>query len=202
MGKFIVCIPAMDTVPTEFAQSMTGLSLPNGTGVVWAVGSLVHDARNHLAREAIRCGAEYALWLDSDMVFTQDFLQRMEASLEESGADMISAMCVMRKEPHAYCQYEELDPPDEGSDKWHTKPLAEPPEGIREIAGCGFAGLLMKTSVLEDVIGMWGDPFDLIPGLGEDLSFCVRARMLGKKIVCDGRIRMGHLGTQLYGDVM
>ena len=38
----------------------------------------------------------------------------------------------------------------------------------------------------------------LLLGFGEDLSFCIRAQELGRKIYCDSRIKMGHVGLRVF----
>lgn len=196
--KLMILIPAMDTMPTLTAQSLYGLDRPENTPAVFTVGTLVYDARNKLAKTAVEAGADLALWIDSDMSFESDLYRKMKAAMDESGADMVSAMCWRRKPPFELVQYDVLVPgEEEGS--WQVRALSEPPEGIAELDGCGFGGVLMKVSVLEDVMQIWDKPFEPTDGLGEDLTFCNRAKMLGKKIVCDGKIRMGHIGMAVYG---
>ena len=175
-----------------------GLDRPPSAPTVFTCGSLVYDARNSLADTAIESGAEYALWIDSDMAFEPDFYRLLKRAMDESGADIVSAMCWRRKAPHELVQFEVLEP-DEETGAWRVRALSDPPEGVLEIDGCGFGGVLMKVSALEDVKKVWQLPFDPARGLGEDLSFCYRAKLLGKKIVCDGRIRMGHIGQAVYG---
>ena len=58
--------------------------------------------------------------------------------------------------------------------------------------GCGLAGVLMKTDVLAEIVNKGVMPFSPIYGLGEDLSFCVRARNCGYKIWCDPKLQIGH----------
>ena len=197
--KIMICIPSMDTVPTLFCQSLVGLEKPGNTPVVFSVGSLVYEARNKLAEAAMNAGAEKVLFIDSDMAFEPDFLKRMEAAMDESGADMVSAMCWRRKQPYECVQYETLRPDPEIEGNWLVKPLGDIPDGIQEIEGCGFGGVLIKTELIDAVTRVWGRPFDPTDGLGEDLTFCNRAKILGAKIVCDGRIRMGHIGLALFG---
>ena len=68
------------------------------------------------------------------------------------------------------------------------------PDDLFEIGGCGFGGVLMKTDVLMDVMGKFKRIFDPLDGLGEDLSFCWRARQCGYKLYCDASLEMGHVG--------
>ena len=200
MEKLMIAMPSMETMPVVTCQSLVGLAMPGDTNVVFSIGSLVHDARNKLANAALENGAKYVLWLDSDMVWNPDLLAKLEAAMEESGADIVSAMCRMRKAPYSLVQYKTLEEKADGSG-WVLEPLETEPEGIQEIDACGFGGVLMKTDILAAVKEIYGNPFDMPEGLGEDLAFCYRARMLGAKIVCDGRIRMGHVGTTIIGDL-
>lgn len=202
MEKLMIAMPSLEMMPVMTCQSLVGLIKPPGTSVVFSMGSIVHAARNDLTDTALEHGAKYVLWLDSDMVWNPDLLMKLEAAMTESGADIVSAMCWRRKPPIELVQYSVLEPDDEHDGMWRIAALDKPPEGIEPISACGFGGVLMNTDILEAVKGVWGKPFDYMQGLGEDLSFCYRARMLGAKIVCDGRVRMGHLGTKIYGDLI
>lgn len=201
MEKLMIAMPCLEQMPVMTCQSLIGLAKPADTSVVFTMGSIVHAARNDLADAALEQGAKYVLWLDSDMVWNRDLLMKLEAAMAESKADIVSAMCWRRKPPIELVQYRVLEPDDEQDGLWRIAALDKPPDGIEEIAACGFGGVLMTTDILAAVKQMWGKPFDYVPGLGEDLSFCYKARMLGAKIVCDGRIRMGHIGTRIYGDL-
>jgi GT2 family glycosyltransferase len=68
----------------------------------------------------------------------------------------------------------------------------EIPDEIFEVAGCGFGCVLMKRNVLWNVLCQHGYMFSPINTVGEDLSFCWRARQCGYKIYCDPTIALGH----------
>ena len=196
--KLIILIPAMDMMPVLTCQSLIGLEKPETAKAVFTIGTLVYDARNSLADVAMEAGADLALWVDSDMAFEPDLYRKLKAAMDESGADMVSAMCWRRKPPIELVQFEVLQR-DEEKNAWNVRALSKPPEGIQEIDACGFGGVLMKVDLLRDMKQVFGQPFQPTDGLGEDLAFCVRAKMLGAKIVCDGRALMGHIGTAVYG---
>ena len=67
----------MDTVQTEFAQSLMRMKLVGDVQHAFLSCSLIYKSRNDLADMAIQAGADYVLWLDSDMVFEPDTLERM-----------------------------------------------------------------------------------------------------------------------------
>ena len=72
-----------------------------------------------------------------------------------------------------------------------------PQDQLFPVAGCGFGGVLMKTEALVD---LEEPPFLPFLHLGEDLSFCVRMGEKGRKIGCDSRIKMGHMGTIVFSE--
>ena len=59
---------------------------------------------------------------------------------------------------------------------------------------------MMNTSLLKEVEAKYGLPFAPMIGFGEDLSFCLRVKDLGKKIWCDSRVKVGHIGYKTYGE--
>ena len=51
------------------------------------------------------------------------------------------------------------------------------------------------------MVDKYHELFAPLPGYGEDLSFCVRARACGYEIHCDPRLQLGHkAGTIVTGD--
>ena len=185
----------MDTIPALFGQSLALLQRAGDTQIGWEVGSLVYNARNNLARQAIKAEADWVLWLDSDMVFAPDTLQRMLKVCTENDIDFLTAVCFRRKPPYTPCLFDRLDllPDDKGAS--YTA-LLSVPEGRFQVGGCGFAGVLMSLDVLLSVQSKFnGRMFDPLSGMGEDVSFCWRARQCGYEIWCDSSIEFGHVGN-------
>ena len=75
--RTLIAVPCMDMVSARFAQSLATLKKVGECTVSFLIGSLVYDSRNRLTAYAVAMEADYILWLDSDMVFAPDFLQRM-----------------------------------------------------------------------------------------------------------------------------
>ena len=173
--KTLIAVPAMDQVPAQFCASLAMLKRTGDSVVGFEISSLVYTARNNLAAKAIQLGADFVLWLDSDMVFAPDILERLFADYQAGKGDIISGLYFRRAEGPFTAAPESI------------------PDDVFEIAGCGFGCVLMPADVLMDVIGKYGNPFDPINGMGEDLSFCWRARQCGHKIVCDPAISLGHV---------
>lgn len=193
--KVFIAIPSMDTLPALFCQSLALLKRAGDTQVGFEVGSLVYNARNSLARQAIKAEADYVLWLDSDMVFSPDLLLRMMKVVEDNDLDFLTALCFRRKPPYTPCLFDKLEVRQDGKGANYTA-LMSVPDGLFEVGGCGFAGVLMSTEILMSVAAKFeGRMFDPMPGFGEDVAFCWRARQCGYRLFCDSSIEMGHVGS-------
>ena len=187
--NILIAVPSMDSVPAVFAQSLSMLEKVGNCAVAFQVGSLVYTARNDLASQAIKMGADYVFWLDSDMMFESDTLKRMLKTMDDNNLDILSGVYYRRVEPYTPVLFDKLEISEEGCTHSDMK---EVPEGLFEIEGCGFGCVLMKTSVIFDVIAAYKDAFSPINAVGEDLSFCWRARQQGYKIWADSSIALGH----------
>lgn len=193
MSKVFIAVPSMETLPALFCQSLALLQRAGDTMIGFEVGSLVYNARNNLARQAIMAEADWVLWLDSDMVFKPDLLQRMLKVCTENKIDFLTALCFRRKPPYTPCLFDRLEKVEKGAS--YTAILSVP-DGIFEVGGCGFAGVLLSTDVLLGVAAKFnGRMFDPIDGFGEDVAFCWRARQCGYQIYCDSSIELGHVGS-------
>ena len=191
--KIFVAVPCMDQVPARFAQSLAMLRTNCQTVVGFQIGSLVWDSRTKLAQRAIQAEADYVLWLDSDMEFPPDLLERLMATLEnKEEADIVTGLYFRRVEPYSPVLFEKIRLAGIGAN-W--KEFSElPKEDVFEVEGCGFGAVLMPTDIIMAVAAKNGDPFWPIAHLGEDLAFCIRARELGYRIFCDQTIPIGHVG--------
>lgn len=187
--KVLIAVPCMDQVPAQFAQCLATLGKVDKTIVAFQIGSLVYTSRNDLVQIAIKQGCDYIFWLDSDMMFPPNVLTRMFEDLKHG--DIVSGLYFRRVAPFTPVIYDKLDIDDTGCHYTEPKDI---PDGIFEVAGCGFGCVLLPTDIMLDVLEKYGSPFTPINGIGEDLSFCWRARQLGFKIVCDPDIPLGHVG--------
>ena len=190
--KVFIAVPSMDTLPALFCQSLALLQRAGDTQIGFEVGSLVYNARNNLARQAIKAEADWVLWLDSDMVFAPDTLIRMLDVCQKNKIDFLTAICFRRKPPYTPCLFDRLDKVEKGAS--YTA-LMSVPDGRFKVGGCGFAGVLLSTDVIMSVAAKFnGRMFDPLDGFGEDLSFCWRARQCGYDIWADSEIEFGHVG--------
>lgn len=185
--KVLIAIPCMDMVSARFAQSLATLKKVGQCTVSFLMGSLIYDSRNKLAGYAVQMEADYMLWLDSDMVFPPDTLERMMKTIEENDIDILCGLYFRRTHPFTPVLFNKLE---RDGETLVFEDVKEIPDDLFEVAGCGFGCVLMKTDVLFDIGINWFTPYI---DAGEDCAFCMRAREKGYKIYCDPSISLGHM---------
>ena len=196
--KTMIAIPCMDTVQTEFAQSLMRMKLVGDVQHAFLSCSLIYKSRNDLADMAVQANADYILWLDSDVVFPSTLMVDLMADME--GRDMVTGIYHMRRPPFKPVIWTKLRqgivPADNENEDWDDYPK----DGIFEIDGCGFGCVMMRAGMLQPIVDRYHDLFSPLPGYGEDLSFCVRAKSCGFKIHADPKLQIGHKGSLIISD--
>lgn len=189
--KILIAIPSMDYVASGFAGSLATLAKVGECKISFICSSLIYDARNKLAAQAIESEVDYILWLDSDMTFKPDTLIRLLKDIEDNNLDIVSALYFRRSHPYSPVAFSKFDFVDnEAVFENYTGELS----GLHKVEGVGFGCLLMDAQVVFDVFGKYGDCFSPIAKVGEDLSFLWKARQLGYETYLDCDIKCGHVG--------
>ena len=188
--KTIIAIPCMDSVQTEFAQSLCRLQTVGSITHKFHSCSLVYNARNELGKVAVEEGSDFVLWLDSDVIFPSSLLVDMIADMP--GKDILTGVYHMRRPPYMPVIWKTLRQGLTAEESVSEIYTDYPKDGLFEVEACGFGCVLMRTEVLESVLTKYHELFQPLPGYGEDLSFCIRARGCGYKIHCDPGIQVGH----------
>lgn len=187
----------MDQVAAPFAQSLATLDKGSDPVLIsMIIGSLIYESRNNFAKQAIQLKADAVLWLDSDMIFAPDTLQRMIGRLNE-GHDIVTGLYFRRRSPFTPVLFSKL-----GEDGSHEDLIDYPADSLFEVEGCGFGCIMTRTTVLVDMLMNYQTWFEPRLGLGEDLAFCTRARSLGYKIMCDSSIKCGHVGQVIVDEAV
>lgn len=191
--KTLIAVPCMDYLEADFVSSLLDLRKVGECDTVLLKSSLVYDARNQAAEKAIAEGYDYVLWIDSDMTFDPDLMERMFESIGDK--NYLTALCFSRRPPFKPCIYKEITVKHEGvgllptAENWYDYPR----DTLTEIAASGFACVLQKVEMLDVMLTTYGVPFFPIAGLGEDLSFCYRAAQIDYKMYADTSIKVGHI---------
>ena len=197
--KTVIAVPCMDMVHTAFFTSYNRMERIGETMLMTAQSSLIYDARNRLARAALETDADRVLWMDSDTVIPPDMMERLSADLDE-GRDYVSALMFRRNIPtnpilYSKVEYETKD----GQTSLDVAMVRDwPDDRLFEVGGTGFGVVMMTAELLRRVSEAAVLPFSPLPGLGEDIAFCWRARQLGYTLWCDPRVQPGHIGVFTY----
>lgn len=202
MNKTLIAVPCMDMMHTGFVRAFTSLAKPENAAVAFIPGTLIYEARNTIAQNAVREGFEQVLWLDSDMDIPPDTMVRLAADMD-TGKDFVTAMYYRRKPPTNPVVFDKVEwkVHDSGVvETGATSYLHYPPGQVFEIAGAGFGCCMTSGNLLKATVERYGSPFTPLMGMGEDLAFCWRAGQMGFKMYCDSRIICGHIGQYTYSE--
>lgn len=189
--KLLIAIPTTDEMPFQFVESLTKLIRRlDADGVDYDVafqsGTLVYVGRDKLAKKAIDGGYTHMLWLDSDMVFTDDIFE----TLRDTNKDFVTGIAHSRREPYSSCIFSEIYP---CFIKWKT----DYPSETFKIAACGFACVLISVEIIKAVWDKHSTAFFPDMRLGEDVAFCKKATELGYEIWAEPSVRLGHVGQHV-----
>ena len=190
--KLLIAIPCYDTLRAEFAKSLIALMAKlTKDGMAYEVlivsGTVVHMARDNLAKHAVNNGFTHVLWLDSDMVFGETILDDLTISGRTD--QILCARFVSRHNPYLPTIFTSVDPVTRVDED-------KIPDDTFRISHCGFACVLTPAKVLEDVMNNYrGQCFLPTDKASEDIAFCTRAGGLGYQIWCEPTARVGHVGA-------
>lgn len=151
----------------------------------------VSHARNAAASDAIEKGADWVFFVDSDMDFPTNTLERLKAL----DADIACTDMWSRNWPsfRTVLQYDKKV-------RWPNKKQLVPVDGgekvtgVRDVDCCGMACTLVRTSLFRKFAKAKLMPF-VLGQHGEDAAFCMVAKQKFKaKIRCDFDLVSGHWG--------
>lgn len=160
--------------------------------------------------------AEWLFWVDSDMGFAPDTVERLLAVADQSDRPIVGALCFALKEttPDGMGGYRTEPRPTifdwvtdaDGKTGFQGRAWF-PVNEVVQCAGTGSACILIHRSVLEKMHAEHGPTwYDRIKNpstgdlIGEDLSFCVRAGGLGFPIHVHTGVRTTHQKTLWLGE--
>ena len=196
-----ICIPNTGTILTLTVASMLNLQMPENCEIAYNMiaNCLVHEARDSQAIHSIENDVDYLFFLDSDMMPAPSTL----VQLMSHDKDIVSAMCFKRNPPFQPCFYTKASI-KKGEDgkiipimESALAPETWDNEGLVNVEAVGMACCLIKVDVFKKLEG--GNWFFPLPRIGEDLTFCMKARQAGFKIYVDLGLNCHHLGYVPFG---
>jgi len=171
-------------------------------------------ARNRVVRHFLDDRKADWLWcIDTDMGFAPDTVERLLAAADPVSRPVVGALCFAQREVA-----------DDGLGGWRTMPVPTiyawhqdgevsgfevradyPADELVACDGTGAACILIHRGVLERMHARYGPAwYDRIPArdgsVGEDLSFCMRARELAIPIHVHTGVKTSHLKPAWLGE--
>ncbi|PPJ17331.1 hypothetical protein C5E44_15795 [Nocardia nova] len=204
-SRCVVLVPIHGSIAPDFARNLARLE-HRGYEVRTATGfAAIDQGRSQMATDALRDGFEGLMWIDSDIAFDVDSVDR----LREHDLPIVCGIYAKKGVRGLAC---------------HVLPgtrsiLFGEGGGLLEIKYAATGFLFTHRDVYETVAEHEQLPvcnlrFDrptvpyflpmLVPDgehtwyLGEDYAFCERARRSGYSIMADSSFRLGHVGTYSY----
>ena len=193
----------MDMVHTDFFESFVNLKKTPETSWTMVRATLVNDARNIIAGNAIKAGFDRVMWFDSDMKFEPDTMLKLLKDMDDYNLDLVTGLYFTRRQPIIKpVVYKSLwwERKEDGELDAGAENLYDYPDGLTEIAGCGFGCVVTSVDLLKRVGDAFGAPFNPLESIGEDLSFCWRVIQIGGKMYLDPRVKCGHVGVYTYNE--
>ena len=201
--KNLVAIPAYESMPVGFVHSLINIKLPEGTTVSIIENTLIYNARNLIAQKAVENGFDLVLWLDADMIIPKDAFVQLAADMKEYNADIVTGLYFRRKPPtnpvisnDFYWQVKEDGNVETGA----TSYVDYPRNAVFPVNGMGFGCCMTSGKLLKAMVDAYGSPFTPLMGIGEDYAFCYRAEKAGFKLLCDSRVKCGHIGNVVFDE--
>jgi glycosyltransferase involved in cell wall biosynthesis len=162
-----------------------------------SMGTLIFDQRNNMVESALEEGADYVLFIDADMRFPKDTLERLIVH----GKGIIGVNATTRSAPvKATAKTLEID--EDGTCNW-KQISSKNKTGIQKADGIGCGVMLISKETLNAIPKPWFF-FELLPEnklLGEDIYFCIKAKDVGIDTFIDHDLsqEIGHVGNYTYG---
>jgi hypothetical protein len=206
-GQCIVLVPHRDSIDSECETSLRGLEALGYPVRRSDASAAIDRTRSEMATQALADGYEELLWVDSDISFDPEAVDR----LRSHGLPLVGGLFAKRGIANFGCRFlpgtVELTLGEGGA-----------PAEVRYL---GTAFLLAHRRVYEDIARLFdlplcnaGSDAPAVPYflpmvirdpelgfwyLSEAWSFCERARQAGHKVMVDTAIRLWHYGRYGYG---
>lgn len=143
-------------------------------------GTILPNQRTQLVRQALQAHASHVLFIDSDMRFPPDTLERLLAHK----LDVVGANCKHRQ-----------------ANKWTAQVSSRGKTGLRKVKQLGFGVTLIRMDAFMRIPEPWfATPFNGNEFIGEDIFFCDKFQKAGLEIYIDHDLsqEVKHTGTKDY----
>jgi len=196
--RVLIGIAAYDKINVETCASLLTLQINSKIPIQirFAPYTYIHVARSALLYQAVEIDATHIMFIDSDIVFPKDGIER----LLNQDKDIIGGLYHKRTGDNSPVIFKQV-----GDKLESIAPDSMTKSFEVDTIGTGF--MLIKMEVfkkMEPPFFYYGDPSEFglkkiaLFDLGEDTTFCLKARKNGYKVWCDPTLNLGHIGTKTY----
>jgi hypothetical protein len=192
---------------------------------VWGRSMELSHARNTATAAFLSSESDWLLWIDSDIGFEQDALEKLLDRAHPDTAPIVGGLCFIEGDythdmrgglrsslaPTLY-DWAWVEPKNGMPGAYKMVTRSSWPEDIATRVGATGCGLLLTHRSVYEKISYWlreqGAPphiwFDRIPGpdgelCGEDVSFCLRAHQVDLPVLVHTGVTTTHQKTIWYG---
>ncbi len=193
--KIGILIPVYSTVPSTSFSNITNFILGNAKKypIMLSIvdSTFITLARNRLIDNFLKSNADYALFIDSDMVLPHNAIE----GLLSHKKDAISALYLRRLPPHEPVAMKK------NNEKYENIKQI-PSQDEFEVDATGLGCFLIKREVIEAIAHE--KPIFAIEEKadfqvkGEDTIFCEKIKKAGYKIWVSKKILVGHFGATVF----
>jgi hypothetical protein len=209
MARCIVLVPYLTHIEPACERGLRALEQRGLEVRRYPSSAAIDRTRSEMATAVLDEGFDEVMWIDSDIVFEADDVARLRSHELPIAAGVYAKRGTGGLALHLEADCHELRVGEGG--------------GLTTIRYVGFGFVLIRRQVFADVATTFalpscntkfGSPVTpyFLPMviedaqaaggywyLGEDYAFCERARRAGHAVVVDSTIRLGHVGSYVYG---
>jgi hypothetical protein len=189
-GKLAIACRVGSRPDGEFFRSWTRLiaggGLRSGDTILTPVIEMqAHYAANSLIKGFLRSEADSILFIDDDMVFKNEDLDRLRDDQESWKYDGVMGLCQSRQPPHRSLVLKK-NPEGDG----FLVGGSPDPDSVVEVGIVGLGFTIFKRSLFENN----EEPYFYFnkEGDGEDAIFCINAAKNGARFAVNTRVQIGH----------
>lgn len=194
----------------EFTRSIGAVTAHCFQTGIPLVGALPHISgpriaagRNHIVESFLASPGEWFFMVDDDMAFDGDVIERFLKVADPDERPIVGGLAFAMGRDGVFPTLFRLDETIKGPVRLTSWPLDE----VVEVDATGAACLFVHRSVFERMAEHYPKPWQWFQEtnlngntVGEDMTFCLRARSLGFPIIVDTSIKFGHVKPRVIDE--
>jgi hypothetical protein len=204
----IVIMPSRDPkIHYRVANALYGMIAPmnHARMIMFCVGDEVGIAYNSLIRQILDTPElarfRYIMTVEADNLVPPDAQRRLLESIEAGKWDAVSGLYFTKgeiNEPMAYGDPARFESTGELEFRPRDVRACIASGGVMPVNGIAMGCALWRTELFREIAGPWFVTVDDLVGgqaigFTQDLYFCRRARLAGRRFAVDMRVHVGHM---------